>query len=99
MRERVSKVKNIRIGRISKLFSPWSSACGKCHTTWDFVRHHVTGYTDHTGMFPLCEKCWSELTPEQRLPYYRDLWLSWGEVDTLSGATWDDVKNAVLSGK
>lgn len=26
-----------------------------------------------SGICPLCEKCWAELTPEQRLPFYRKL--------------------------
>ncbi len=32
---------------------------------------HEEGLRFHAGCFPLCEDCWSELTPEARLPYYR----------------------------
>ena len=52
--------------------------CGKDrdrHTTWDD--------TAGTGAAPICETCWDELgTPEQRMPWYRCLWLLW-EIDRL----------------
>lgn len=34
------------------------------------------GNTWITGMYPLCEACWGELTPVDRLPYYREQWLA-----------------------
>ena len=30
-------------------------------------------------MFPLCERCWSDLTPRERWPYYLALFNSWEE--------------------
>lgn len=26
-----------------------------------------------SGIFPLCEQCWSDLTPDTRLPFYRSM--------------------------
>jgi hypothetical protein len=72
---------NIRIGKISQWFTPSISACHRCQTTWYFVKGHSTRWTDERGhrhgTFPLCEKCWSELTPTERLPYYKELWDEW----------------------
>jgi len=43
------------------------------------------GIESHGACFPLCEDCWSELTPEQRVPFYQilmDHWKSgWTEGD------------------
>lgn len=75
----------------------------KPHST-DYESHD-TYFVDDTGKFkipavmklginPLCEKCWSELTPEQRLPYYRQaIWnINTGE------STARAIEDAVLSG-
>lgn len=41
------------------------------------VEPHTTYYKDGSGCFPLCEGCWSSLTPEQRFPYYQALVQRW----------------------
>lgn len=101
---------NRRLGRISQLINPYTGSCGRCHTTWTFVCEHDTPYSDDSGCFPLCEKCWAELTPEQRLPYYRRLWESWPdthrktapdgtEIPPLPTEIWWQIQRAVLAGK
>jgi hypothetical protein len=85
----------MRIGRISKLFTPWHDSCYKCHTTWAFVKGHAT-----CGYFPLCEKCWSELIPATRLPFYRQVWDEWWE--KWAGypvETWGEIEAAVMAGQ
>jgi hypothetical protein len=89
---------NIRIGRISHYLSPGYSWCHRCLTAWRFVRWHSTTYhIKGHGCFPLCEKCWRELTPEQRLPFYRELWVEWG-MPTDEHHNWPDIAYAVLKG-
>lgn len=83
---------------IDQAIHPQYGHCGKCGLTWATVEGHSTRYTESEGMFPLCEKCWSELTPEQRLPYYRSLWESW-EREIPGHANWNDIEKAVLEGK
>jgi hypothetical protein len=34
-------------------------------------------YTESKGCLPLCEACWADLTPQERLPFYRVLWDRW----------------------
>lgn len=41
------------------------------------VEEHSTNYKDGSGCFPLCEGCWTALSPQERLPYYRRLWDRW----------------------
>ena len=86
-----------RIGRISKWFSS-TSWCLRCRTTWTFVHYHVTLFTDDaagcSGAFPLCVKCWEQLTPRQRLPYYRTLLARAGE--PLSKSQWQAIETEVL---
>lgn len=75
--------------------------CFQCGASWEFTDGHSTLYDSNMGCSPLCDKCWSSLTPEQRLPYYRSLWVSWlGEVDDdLVRARWPAIEAAVLEGK
>lgn len=88
--------RDLRIGRISHAVSPGYSACLACGTSWLFVEGHATNYRDGSGCFPLCEKCWEERTPEERLPFYADLIASWDSADE---ELWSQVKTAVLEGK
>lgn len=93
---------NLRLGRMAQLFAPGYSWCLQCKTPWRFVKGHTTKYTQSNGCFPLCEKCWAELTPEQRLPFYRALIIEWARQDCCNGEefdkTWHDIREAVLAG-
>jgi hypothetical protein len=87
---------NSRIGAVSKILTPSYSQCKRCKTTWFFVKPHTTWYKECYGMFPLCEKYWNELTPEQRLPYYEQLINEWGNVSIEDQKS---IKEVVLKGK
>jgi hypothetical protein len=93
---------NLRIGRIGQLFAPGYGWCLRCETPWVFVHWHTTEYGSHgRGCLPLCEKCWTELTPEKRLPFYRELIELWHDEpgrELLFGEEWPLVEIAVLSG-
>jgi hypothetical protein len=59
---------------------------------------HVTTYNDRGfGIFPLCESCWSDLTPEERLPYYYELMRSNSLTPPELGKI-EQVRTAVLAG-
>lgn len=49
--------------------------CRCCGRTWNVCECHPTQYDEGEACFPLCEECWSQLTPETRLPYYRTVWI------------------------
>lgn len=51
--------------------------CGRCHVSWRLTEHHLTPYDEGGGCFPLCEWCWSRLTPAERRPYYERLMAHW----------------------
>jgi len=92
------------IGVLAKPFSPGFGECYRCGRTWNITRWHATRFGTG-GCFPLCEACWRELTPIQRLPYYLRLfahWVSYGD-KTDNGTpwdeTWDAIEKAVLDGK
>lgn len=83
-------------GSITQLFSHFGS-CGRCNRNWGICQGHDTKYSEYYGMFPLCEDCWQELTPEQRLPFYHatiERWESSGRPDK-NGVPWEDVYTAV----
>ena len=51
--------------------------CLHCGGSWAHRRPHWTFYS-HAGMGPLCEECYDSMTPEERWPYYLQLWENWG---------------------
>lgn len=51
--------------------------CFACGVTWDWKEHHTTYYKPSDGCFALCEVCWSNRTPEERLPFYAELMELW----------------------
>ena len=63
---------------------------------WAIVEDHTTFYSERSGCFPLCETCWEFLNVEQRLPYYKLLWLRWG---VEFRPEWKLIENAVKEGK
>ena len=83
------------IGNITKPLTFYGT-CGRCNRHWGICEYHVTHFSSSEGCFPLCEECWQELTPETRLPYYRELWEQRG---TSSVERWEKIKKAVLEEK
>jgi hypothetical protein len=52
------------------------------------------------GCFALCERCWSELTPRERLPYYLQIWELWKRQGIhRSEKVWFLLEEAILNGK
>lgn len=51
------------------------------------------------GMAPLCQGCWDTLTPEQRLPYYREVWQEWERINPVHNYQWEPIEHAVMEGK
>lgn len=67
--------------------------CARCDEPWAYVRGHTTMYSETMGVFPLCEGCWSDLSPQDRLPYYEDWCDKW------DGTHREQIRRAVLDGK
>lgn len=92
---------NIRIGRASKTLARAVAngygCCYRCHTPWNLVDYHVTEFSDSRGCFPLCVKCFADLDPQQRLPFYRQLIKHWHRDDDGFDQEWDAVASAVRS--
>lgn len=60
-----------------RLLHPGYSHCYRCGRPWACVEGHSTPYADGSACFPLCEGCWGALTPQDRLPFYRQLFVDW----------------------
>lgn len=105
----------LRLGRVSHMLAPGFSSCHRCDTCWHFVREHCTDYeiepsgpvegeqasfqVTGSGCFPLCQWCWEELTPDERMPYYKQLWDSWAQWGERDEKQWFAIQEAVLRGK
>ena len=76
-----------RMGAASHRVAPGYGGCLRCHTSWGIVEGHSTTLYMHStyyggvvgcqGCFPLCEACWRDLSPAERLPYYQQLYACW----------------------
>jgi hypothetical protein len=87
----------LRIGRLSDWLAPGYSHCMRCRTNWQFCEGHTTIVSENGGMFPLCEQCWRELAPHERLKYYGELYSEWAASGP-SPHDWESIKTAVLRG-
>jgi hypothetical protein len=81
---------------VLRLLAPGFGWCGRCGRPWKFTTYHSTAYRASRGCFPLCETCWSALTPVTRVPFYRRMWLDWSHT---SEVEWSAIRRAVLEGK
>ena len=95
----VAKMK-LRIGSVSQFITPRWRFCVRCKTSWGFIKWHLTVWEPHSGVCALCEVCWVELTPEQRWPYYEELFRIWlAEGEGVSQEKQEAIRSAVFSGK
>jgi hypothetical protein len=99
----------VRIGRLSRL---WPSRrrrdadeCYRCRTSFAFSRGHYTRaespllQTEPFGAWPLCRRCWRDLSPRERLPYYQRFWLAHrGPNPRENQLVWAAIEAAVLAG-
>ena len=95
--------RHLGITGISRLAAWGCPRCPRCRTTWAHVRGHLTYYTGGHSAFALCERCWADLTPAQRLPYYRALLDDWKREAPQDAADlegdWPAMREAVLAGR
>lgn len=90
----LTSVERIRAAT-ERAMSPGFSHCFRCLRPWSKVHGHQTPYRrPGCGCFPLCEGCWSMLTPAERLPYYKQLWCRW--FDDGADVPWEVIRAACL---
>src|SRR5258708_28202256 len=96
--------------RFLQLFAPGFGCCYRCGMPWKFAKQHTTYLEERNGCFALCNKCWQELTPAERLPFYRKLLETWIDserearvIAARNGVSaemqWPLIEKAVLEGK
>lgn len=71
----------------------------RIETPWSIVEGHSTMYKTGTGCFPLCKKCWSELTPDERMPFYNLLIKERMVYDPDNHRDYSLIRKAVKEGK
>ncbi len=84
---------------VERILAPGYGTCGKCKRPWKYVQGHSTTYTEDgsRGCFPLCEECWESLFPDERLPYYKELYNRWASYGYPLEASWEQMRHAVLT--
>jgi hypothetical protein len=101
-------------GYYHQSMNPGYGHCYRCLEPWSNAKGHYTQYAEYkftdepysgirkysVGCFSLCERCWSELTPRKRLPYYKKLYDDWDDIKvTPEHKDWNLIEKAVLEGK
>lgn len=99
----------MRIGRLSRLWPTQrrrdAAECRRCRTSFVFSPGHAT--VAETPLIsgrrywvaPLCEPCWRELSPAERLVYYADEWRHHHGPDPQENRlVWAAIEAAVLTG-
>ncbi len=93
---KISRIK----GKVESFLFPGYSTCGRCGRPWKCVDGHTTMHSEGLGCFPLCESCWSALTPKERLPHYRKMYEWWESFGAdMGNRSWVAIEKAVLEGK
>ncbi len=93
-----------RMTNVGHPFNAVGSKCGGCGCRFFIAKAHFTPYGDGGGAsYALCEACWQNLIPEERLPHYRDIYGWWITHVDNSGFTswkqaWQEMEIAVLAG-
>jgi hypothetical protein len=86
-------------GLVSIIAHPGYSGCKRCYRRWAITKGHHTMYSDSRGCFPLCKDCWGELTPETRLPFYRQMYDGWASMMVSDLPPFSDIRDAVMRGE
>ena len=84
---------------LSKLLSPLYANlgnCERCSLPWTVAKDHSTDIDEFHSCFPLCERCWNDLSIDGRISFYKKMYESWGQEDE---AKWEALKKAVLEDK
>jgi hypothetical protein len=87
------------IGIICTPFSLGYGSCFRCKRTWNICKGHATYYSSGDGCFPLCEPCWKELKPFERIPYYKKLFGEWEKFQPVEFSKKELIIKAVREGK
>lgn len=79
----------------ARIFSR-KSVCKNCGMPHRFTKMHIT-WVGAIGLTALCENCFQQLDPAERLPFYKKLqknWLGSGSADEVN---WPLTKGAILT--
>ncbi len=92
------------IGNLLSSANPGYGYCRRCHIIWSSAKSHITNIEGGDGCFCLCEWCWGQLTPEQRLPYYEVIILNWESmtykpINAEEKKRYAAIRTAVLAGE
>jgi len=88
------------IGFFSRLIFIQYGHCKRCGRTWNIVKEfHDTPYTESSGCFALCQKCWEELTIEERIPFYEEMFDNWIKQGSKDWKVWLLIEKSVREGK
>lgn len=85
--------------KTQRMMNPGRGVCLRCGAPWNLKETHTTDHGDNRGCFPLCEECWSVLSPEERLPFYVQLMCVWSSEVEVDLSNIQSIVKAVLEGK
>lgn len=75
------------------------SGCLRCGDSWNWKRRHSLWLSGNQGIFPLCEECWLELSPEQKLHYCEQLFNEWEAISAKHGLSLEDKESLMMQAR
>ncbi len=79
----------------AKLF-PEKKTCKRCGGTYQPAQMHIT-WVGAIGVTALCQSCFQQIKPEERVPFYKKLRKVWGESGSADEINWPLMLEAILA--
>lgn len=83
-------------GTVQRRNHPGQSTCMRCQLPWALCDSHSVKMSERKSCFAICEDCWQELAPEERLIYYEALFHEWAMMSSEAWDDWQAVKDNIL---
>ena len=81
---------------VQRIMAKTSGTCKKCERPWRYLDDgHCTMVGEYWGVSPLCKRCWMSLKPNDRLPFYHKMYMTW-ERPVAQDHGWELIAQAVL---
>lgn len=87
----------LAIGRTQQKNYSSYSTCMRCQLPWPLCDIHDIKMDETSSCFAICEDCWQELPPSERLVYYRALFNKWEMEGTHKWLKWPQVEKNILN--
>lgn len=70
--------------------------CLNCGDTWDYKKEMAIPYDDSNYMFPLCEECFTKLSPESIIEFCHLLNIIWNKDEPINLLDYEIIYHNII---